>query len=249
MDTKAFRKLSYGLYLVTSTDGSGYHNGCIVNTFQQVASEPPMASVALHKDNLTTEMVRTSGYFGATALTESADMGFFGRFGFRSGRDGDKFAGIDFAVDDQDIAYVAQHANARFRVKVMHMLDLGSHFLFVGMVDDAEVLGDSPSITYAYYHRELRGRSPKNAVNYEGGGDATSDAGSVAGGVSDAKVGALVDEEEEMQVVEPGQDSVAPRYGWRCLICGCIVEQAELPDDFTCPVCGVGKEMFERVEL
>ena len=39
------------------------------------------------------------------------------------------------------------------------------------------------------------------------------------------------------------------RYGWRCTICGHIEEVDELPDDFVCPICGVGKEMFERIEL
>lgn len=44
---------------------------------------------------------------------------------------------------------------------------------------------------------------------------------------------------------EPG----GPRYGWRCMICGYVVEMDELPDDFTCPMCGMGRDMFERIEL
>lgn len=43
---------------------------------------------------------------------------------------------------------------------------------------------------------------------------------------------------------------------WECTVCGYIYDPAEednvpfedLPDDWTCPVCGVGKEEFELVE-
>ena len=44
-------------------------------------------------------------------------------------------------------------------------------------------------------------------------------------------------------------DAPKPKYGWRCTVCGHIEYVDELPDDFVCPVCGVGKDMFERVEL
>ena len=37
--------------------------------------------------------------------------------------------------------------------------------------------------------------------------------------------------------------------GWRCKVCGHIEYGDELPDDFTCPVCSVGPDMFERIEL
>ena len=39
------------------------------------------------------------------------------------------------------------------------------------------------------------------------------------------------------------------RVAWRCSICGYIVEAEELPDDFKCPICGQGKEVFERIYL
>ena len=41
----------------------------------------------------------------------------------------------------------------------------------------------------------------------------------------------------------------APRYGWRCMLCGYIVEVDELDEDFVCPICGAGRELFERIEL
>lgn len=275
LDKKAFHNLSYGLFLITATGSGGQRSGCIVNTFQQVANEPPMASVALHKDNLTTQLVKESGCFGACVLTESADMQLIGRFGFKSGRDLDKFADMQCRVDEQEVAYINEHANAHFRVRVMHTLDLGSHYLFVGVVEDSQVICDEPSMTYAYYHSELRGKAPKNAVSYEGDGAGASaaggspeqapssrqaegaGAGGAAGQLSDAdgaQAGDGVDASAD-SLVTPETEAAAqadegtPRYGWRCLICGFVIEQNELPDDYICPICGVGKDMFERFLL
>ena len=42
---------------------------------------------------------------------------------------------------------------------------------------------------------------------------------------------------------------------YRCTVCGYIYDEekegvkfADLPEDWTCPLCGVGKDMFEKVE-
>lgn len=35
---------------------------------------------------------------------------------------------------------------------------------------------------------------------------------------------------------------------WKCKICGYVHEADELPEDFTCPICGVSKEYFELIE-
>ena len=35
---------------------------------------------------------------------------------------------------------------------------------------------------------------------------------------------------------------------WRCTLCGHVEEAAELPEDYTCPLCGASKEYFEEVE-
>lgn len=226
MDKKAFRNLSYGLFLITSSDEEGRPVGCVANTFQQVGSEPAVVCVSLHKDNATTQAVRQSKCFGASVLSQSADMQLIGTFGFKSSRDIDKFAEIDFEVDARHIAHIKQHTNACFSVKVQEIVDAGSHLLFVGTVEDAKVLSDEPSMTYAYYHEVLRGKTPPKAVSYQ-----------------------KKEAQEAADVTPAPKGADAPKYGWRCLICGFVIEIDELPDDFVCPVCGVGKDMFERFEL
>lgn len=41
--------------------------------------------------------------------------------------------------------------------------------------------------------------------------------------------------------------SAAGLKQFRCKVCGYIYEGAILPEDYTCPTCGVGAEMFEEV--
>lgn len=49
---------------------------------------------------------------------------------------------------------------------------------------------------------------------------------------------------------EAKAQQVKPTHAWRCTICGYTVEtDDDLPDGFTCPMCGVGKDMFERIDL
>ena len=85
MDPKAFFKLSYGLYII-STEADGKQAGCIANTFNQVTSSPAQVSVTLNKDNATEQRIEKSGKFAVTVLQQSADMELIGRFGFHANK-------------------------------------------------------------------------------------------------------------------------------------------------------------------
>ena len=52
MDLKAFYKLTYGLYILSS-EFEGKAAGCVVNTLTQVTAEPVKVAVAVSKDNFT----------------------------------------------------------------------------------------------------------------------------------------------------------------------------------------------------
>ena len=97
LDTRVFRDLSYGLYIVTSRDADRF-NGQIVNTVIQVTSEPPRVAVIINKKNLTHEFIMKSRVFAAMVLDETVKMIFLGPFGFRSGRDVNKFEKVAFKL-------------------------------------------------------------------------------------------------------------------------------------------------------
>lgn len=228
VDTKAFRSLSYGLYIVMAKAGDT-QAGCVVNTFAQVTSQPPQTSIAINKDNFTTGIILEAGQFEVSVLAQDAPMELIGRFGFHTSADTDKFSDTQTALDEAGIPYVTEHAVAHFRVKVKQTMDLGTHVYIMGEVEESAVLSKDEPMTYAYYHQVKGGKTPPKASSYEGPAEpSAADAAASAGDASAA---------------------AAPKFAWRCTICGHIEYVDELPDDFTCPICGVGKEMFERIEL
>ena len=166
LDLQAFFKMSYGLYVLSSAF-DGKQNGCIVNTVTQVTAEPPKVAVAVSKQNLTTSLIERSGLFNAVALTEEATMDLIGRFGFRSGREEDKFAGIPHGADANGVWYPTETASAMFSCKVIDKLDLDTHVLFVGKSIEAVKLSDAPVMTYDYYHKVKKGETPPNAPSYK----------------------------------------------------------------------------------
>ncbi|WP_242369403.1 flavin reductase [Adlercreutzia muris] len=229
IDRKAFRALSSGLCLITAREG-GRDCGCVVNTLVQVASAPPTLAVSLNKDNATTAAVRESGRFAATVLAQDAPMELIGTFGFHSSADTDKFAACSRAIDGAEVPYVADHALARFSVTVTETIDVGSHYLFVGTVEEAEMLAEGDALTYAYYHAVKGGKTPPKAATYNGGDEAP------LAGVTETAASA---------------PDAGKRIAWRCTICGYIEEGYPdgLPADYMCPICGAGRDFFERVEL
>ena len=91
MDEKALYKITYGLYVV-SAQAEGQRSGCVVNTLQQVTAEPVRLAVTVNKESLTCQLIQRAGRFAAVALDQRADMMAIGRFGFRTGKDMDKFS-------------------------------------------------------------------------------------------------------------------------------------------------------------
>ena len=165
LDRRVFRDISYGLYIITSRYDDQL-NGQIVNTVIQVTSDPPRVAVIINKKNLTHEFITRSKVFGACVLDELAPMKFFGPFGFRSGRDVDKLAEVEFKEGVTGSPLLTEHVLSVLEAEVFEQIDLGSHTIFIGNVVNTEVLKAGRPLTYRYYHEELRGKSPANAPTH-----------------------------------------------------------------------------------
>jgi len=165
LDRRVFGDLSYGLYIVTSRDGDQM-NGQIVNTVIQVTSDPPRVAVIINKKNLTHDFISRSRVFGVTVLDEATPMKFLGPFGFRSGRDTDKFSEVQFTEGVTGCPLVTEHAVSLLEAEVFDQIDLGTHTIFVGNAVNSEVLRESRPLTYQYYRESLKGKSPPNAPTY-----------------------------------------------------------------------------------
>ncbi len=155
IDNKALYKIGYGLYVITSNDGKR-DNGMICNTVVQLSGEPLRIGVSINKQNYTHDTVRTSGKMNVNCLTEAAPFSVFEAFGFRSGRDTDKFEGCSPAHSENGLVVLPRYINSYMSLEVADYVDLGSHGLFICSVTEAKVVGDGESMTYAYYHVRVK---------------------------------------------------------------------------------------------
>lgn len=155
MNNNAMYKLTYGLFVVTAKEGDK-DNGCIVNTVSQVTSSPNRISLAINKQNYTHDMIMNTGIFNVSILTEKSKFSTYQNFGFQSGKDVDKFEKFTFKRAENGVVYIPEETNAFICAKVVEKIDLGTHTLFIADVTDAEVLSEDTSVTYEYYHKNIK---------------------------------------------------------------------------------------------
>ena len=167
MDMTAFFKMSYGLYVV-SAEADDARAACLVNTAVQVTASPARLSVAVNKENVTAGVIARAGAFAVTAVDMTADMPYLGNFGFRTSAGYDKFEKYGMERTESGVPFCAEHACALFSTKLVETVDVGTHYLFIGEVDEARKLSDEAPLTYAYYHSELKGKTPPKASSYQG---------------------------------------------------------------------------------
>jgi flavin reductase (DIM6/NTAB) family NADH-FMN oxidoreductase RutF/rubredoxin len=231
MNIESFFRFTYGIYIVSSSDRSS-KNGYVSNTVFQVTSEPPQLAVSCHKNNLTTDFIRKSRKFSVSVMNQNTDSALIALFGYRSGRDENKFAATRHISGKTGSPIVTQDALAWFECEVENEFDLGSHILFIGKVVDCDLLDETNKpMTYAWYREVKKALSPKNSPTY-------------------------IDPAKKKKESSPANST--KRH--QCLACSFIYDPAvgdpeggippgtafeDIPDDWVCPVCGATKDMFE----
>lgn len=165
--SNAVHKLTYGLFILTAKDGEK-DNGCIINTVTQVTSEPNRITIAVNKANYTHDMIVKTGEFNVSVLTENSKFETYKHWGFQSGKNTDKLEEISFKRAENGITYIADETNAYISAKVVSSINLGSHTLFIADVTASEVLSDDQSVTYDYYHKNIKPSKPKTEEKKKG---------------------------------------------------------------------------------
>lgn len=233
MNFENYFKISYGLYLVTTQSGDK-KGGYIANTLFQVTATPPQFAISCNKGNYTADLIKQSGVFGFSVLSEKANPVLIGNFGYKSGRDFDKFAGLNYFNGKSGIPIITDSSVAWFECKVNQFYDVGTHLIFIGeAVDNGIIEEKGKPMTYSYYREVLKGYSPKNAPTYI-----------------------------EKEIIESSSvDNEKQSEVWQCQLCHFEYESAkgdpisgissgtsflDLPDDWVCPICGADKSLFEK---
>ena len=154
-DMKALFNIGYGLYVITSNDGSR-DNGLIVNTVSQLTSDPQRIGVCINKANYSHHVIRQTGVMNVNCLDITAPFQVFQNYGFQSGRTADKFAGIEELRSDNGLRFLPMYINSFMSLKVEDYVDLGTHGMFICSVTEARVMSDKETMSYTYYQKNVK---------------------------------------------------------------------------------------------
>jgi len=208
MDKNAFFDISYGIYVVSSKYKEK-ESGQIANSVIQVSGDPATIAISISKDNFTHSLINESKKFTLSVISQNADMKFISNFGFKSGKDINKFENTTYTRSKEGLPIVTENTTSIFEADVISEIDSFTHTLFLGKVTTSVVLNADEPMTYDYYRKVLRGKTAKNAPTYK-----------------------------------------EPKEGYyTCRICGYQYTDEhpkfeDLPDDWTCPICGSPKSFF-----
>ena len=259
MDKKAFYALSYGVYIISTKDGDR-NVGCVANSVMQITSSPATLAVSMNRDNYTHSCIEKTGKFAVNILGEQSSPSLIGKFGFSSSRDTDKYDKVSF--EEKEGIPVLHDSCAYAVCRVIDRMETSTHTVFLGEVEDAgvfphEIAGDP--MTYAYYHKVIKGKSPKNAPTYQEEEPASAPASkrwvcSVCGYVYEGEklpegyVCPICGVQADYFREQTEQEAPAPGARWVCDVCGYVYEGEKLPDGFTCPLCGMDASHFKKQE-
>lgn len=214
MENNALYNITYGLYVV-GCYSDNKAAGCIINTCFQVTSENPTLAICLNKKNYTLECIRKNPRFCISIISEDTDPQIISSFGFRSAREADKYAG--FGYDDLDgTPAVKGNFCGRLILDAIDFVDCGTHVIVIGKLV-ASHPGEGTPMTYAYYHRVIKGSAPKNAPTYRAEPKPEAEAGK---------------EKRRFKCDICGYE---------------VETENDLPADFVCPVCGFDRSHFIEI--
>ncbi len=228
IDEEALSAITLGMYLVGSVKGDKV-NAQISNIVFQATSNPPTVGISVNKQNLTYEYIKESGVFSVCVLGQGTPLPFISKFGFKSGREIDKFEGVEYVRGKTGAPILLENCVAFIEAKVIKELDVGTHTIFIGEVQDSGMLTSETPMTHAYYKITKKGTEPERAPTYRKKEPKFAEA-----------TGDLFYCENCGYIYDPAEGD--PDTGIKP---GTTFE--ELPEDWVCPVCGASKKHFKTL--
>jgi len=232
MNTEAFFKITYGLYIISSAYKDKL-SGYVANTAFQVTADPARFAISCSKNNFTVDIIRKRKAFSISILKQDCSREIISRFGYHTSADTDKFKDTNYNTGLTGVPIVTEECIAWFECEVEREVELDTHVIFIGRLVENELLDkDGEPLTYAWYHAVKKGVAPKNAPTY-------------------------IKKEEERQDDKKQKQMDT----FTCDICGYEYDPEagdpengippgtafeDLPDDWECPICGAGKEDFTK---
>lgn len=153
--TDALFSIEYGLYVVTSREGDR-DNGLILNAICQVTNTPNRVAVTINKSSYSYEVIKRTGLMNVNCLSTEAPFSIFQNFGFKSGREENKFESIHPKRTASGLAILPEYINAYIVLKVTDYVDLDTHGMFICEIIESKVISDEPTMSYSYYFENVK---------------------------------------------------------------------------------------------
>jgi flavin reductase (DIM6/NTAB) family NADH-FMN oxidoreductase RutF/rubredoxin len=233
MDSTALYKISYGLYVV-GTKIDGKYAGCVVDAFIQSTSSPvPTVILCSILANQTNAAIKQTGEFTISVLSTDTDPFIIGNFGFQSGRKADKWSNVPHKTVDG--LPVLEKAVSYLRCRVTDQKELSTHTAFFCEVTDAW-LGEGEPLIFGDYQKAMKAKTLAafNAFKESGKAPVFSSEAAPAAPAPAVTIAPTAEKAEK----------------WVCSVCGYVYDGEipfeQLPDSWTCPLCGQPKSVFEK---
>ncbi|MDK2842414.1 MAG: hypothetical protein PWQ17_1920 [Anaerophaga sp.] len=222
IDPEAFKKMSYGLYVVCSGN-QNKGNGYISNSVFQVTAKPARIAASCHKNNFSAQIIKETGSFAVSILQSEAETSVIDRFGYRSGSDINKLNGMNVEYGATGVPILLNSCIAWIECKVINSLDVGTHIIFIGEVLQTEVTDANKSpLTYNEFKKKKKRVAPSNAPTY----------------IEEKSPDASTDNGKKFRCKQCGYVYDDTKEG---------IPFDSLPDNWKCPVCGAPKSDFEAI--
>ncbi|WP_167955675.1 flavin reductase family protein [Anaerosporobacter faecicola] len=163
MNNRALFNLSYGVYIISTWD-NGRPTGCVANSAMQITSDPATIAISINHNNYTHKCLTESGRFAISIVSEKTDPKIIGTFGYQSGETVNKFDEVDYEI--KGMLPVIKDSCGYLTCEIIDQMDTSSHTVFLGKIVDADLMEAADPMTYSYYHKVIKGKSPKNAPTY-----------------------------------------------------------------------------------
>ncbi len=163
MNNNVLNNLSYGVYIVSCKINDKY-TGCTVNSIMQITSSPVTIALSVNKENYTHSCLEEVKHFAVSILSEKSNPLAIGTFGFRSGKDINKFDIIPYELIDG--LPIIKDACGYLICNLINKTETATHTIFLAEVINGDIIDNNTPMTYSYYHNVIKGKTPKLAPTF-----------------------------------------------------------------------------------
>lgn len=163
MDKNILKKLSYGVYIITSKE-EDLLVGCTANSVMQINSDT--IAISLNNDNYTTNVIlNKEKKFAINIMPIDTSADLITTFGFKKSNEINKFANVSYELIEN--IPIIKNTCGYIICTFNNMIKTNTHTIILGKIIKMEKITDKEAMTYKYYQENLKGQTSKNAPTYQ----------------------------------------------------------------------------------